>query len=485
MFFPAISPILLLITLLLFMKWNLTKAAPLVFFYTVVLTVLFWDLPYQAVLSAVLKSTFLSFEILIIVFGAIFFVAFLKHIGTLASMQSQLSKLSSDYRIQGILLAWLLGSFIEGISGFGTAGAIVAPFLVSIGLKPLTTIFIALAANCTAVTFGAVGTPVRIGLADYIGVDFIFTAAAINFLTGFFVPLLILFFVVKEHYSDRLKSYKEGLPWALFSGAVFLIPYLFFSRYGANYPSILGGAVGLCCAVLFLVRKSETNLWSLVKTFSPYGYLLILLIFGKIFLTFNYKLPLGNGISHNIQLFNPGLGFITVIIFISLFKRIGGKELIAIGKEIIGPLKKAFLSIFFISSITYLFVVTGTSQHSYQGILQIISQTLIGPHLPYYSAFIGAFGSFLAGSATVSNLLFGQIQTEAAHSLGISLPLILSLQLTGAAAGNMIALPNILAVQAAVGEENCEREVLFTLLWPCLAYLLLSTFFALLISGGF
>lgn len=490
MFYLAASPVVLLILLLLVLKQPFSRTAPIVFVFTAILATTAWDLPLSFMMSATLKGLLLALDIMVIVFGAIYFVAFLKERGTLFSMQEELKTLSPDHRIQSILLAWLLGNFIEGVSGFGTAGAVVAPFLVGIGFRPLTSIVVALTANSTAVTFGAVGTPIRIGIGDLITAELPFLTSLINFLPGLLIPFFILFFVVKERPSDKWEAFKKGSPWALFAGLLFLVPYLFFSRFDFHYPTILGGMIGLSIAIIALASGyfsfskvgPKANLKRFALTFSPYVVLLFLLILGKfVFSKYSMKLDLGNGLVHNIQSFNPGFAFITVILLLSFWGKKSMSDVITLGAETLGPLKKAFSSIFFISSMTYTMVVTG-NMASAEGMLEVISTTLIGPLLPFYAAFIGAFGAFLAGSATVSNLLFSDIQASAAVRLGLNTSLILALQLTGAAAGNMIALPNILAVQASVGEENKENQALSILMIPCLTYLLVATVVAFIIA---
>jgi lactate permease len=479
----ALSPILLLVILLGFLQWSFVRSAPVVFVFTTLLAFFFWNLTGSAFFSATLKGLLLATDILLIVFGAIFFVTFLRQTGSLRQMEVELKALSPERQIQAILLAWPFGSFIEGVSGFGTAGAILAPFLVGVGFRPLTAMIVVLAANSTAVTFGAVGTPIRVGLAGLYDSELPFQGAIINFLPGLLVPLFILYFVAMEEKAQRWAYIKKGLAFALVAGPAFLIPYVIFSRFGPDYPSVLGGAVALVVCIAFLARRSESlRMGLLLKAFSPYLVLLILLVAGKIiFDQFSFRLDLGNGITHALRAFNPGMAFLTVIVFLASRQGIGLTALVRMGHEVVTPLKKAFLSIFFIGSVTYLMVVTGGSSEA-PGMLRTISSSLIGPALPWYSAFIGAFGSFLAGSATVSNLLFGQVQFEAAQNLGLSVSLIMALQITGAAAGNMVALPNILAVQAAVGEIGKERQVLGRLLLPCVIYLVVATIAAWIMS---
>jgi lactate permease len=93
--------------------------------------------------------------------------------------------------------------------------------------------------------------------------------------------------------------------------------------------------------------------------------------------------------------------------------------------------------------------------------------------LPFWAPFVGAFGCFLTGSATVSNLMFGNFFNLASLAIGLDATKILSLALVGAAAGNMTGLADILAAEAVVGMKNEERGVLKGVIIPCLIYLVL------------
>ena len=122
-----------------------------------------------------------------------------------------------------------------------------------------------------------------------------------------------------------------------------------------------------------------------------------------------------------------------------------------------------------------------TKTQSPPGMLQVIAGPLGTQNLPFFSVFIGAFGSFLAGSATVSNLLFSPIQAQAAEQMGASLTWILALQLVGAGGGNMIALPNLLAVEAVLGVRDQEAGLLVRLALPCFLYLIVAASLGLIL----
>jgi lactate permease len=94
----------------------------------------------------------------------------------------------------------------------------------------------------------------------------------------------------------------------------------------------------------------------------------------------------------------------------------------------------------------------------------------------------GALGSFAAGSATVSNLLFGATLFRLVELFALPSSLILALQVVGAGAGNMVSLQNLAAVQATVGLVNREREMLRSLWLPCILYIIIAALLGLVLA---
>jgi lactate permease len=90
------------------------------------------------------------------------------------------------------------------------------------------------------------------------------------------------------------------------------------------------------------------------------------------------------------------------------------------------------------------------------------------------SGMIGALGAFIAGSNTVSNMMFSQFQFEAAMSLAISPALIIATQAVGAAAGNMIAIHNVVAASATVGLLGQEGATLRKTILPTIYYVVFT-----------
>jgi len=104
----------------------------------------------------------------------------------------------------------------------------------------------------------------------------------------------------------------------------------------------------------------------------------------------------------------------------------------------------------------------------------------VGGIYPLVAPSIGALGAFLAGSNTVSNMMFSQFQFGVATNLGLSTALMVSIQAIGAAAGNMVAIHNVVAASATVGLLGREGATLRRTIWPALYYVLMTGIIALI-----
>ncbi len=107
--------------------------------------------------------------------------------------------------------------------------------------------------------------------------------------------------------------------------------------------------------------------------------------------------------------------------------------------------------------------------------LSAVAAAALSGHWLWFSSALGALGSFVAGSATFSNLLFASMQLNVAVQTNMPIELILALQMLGANAGNMICLLNLVAVASVVGLQGQERSLLKLTIWPMLVYLALAT----------
>src|SRR5262249_48048459 len=138
---------------------------------------------------------------------------------------------------------------IEGASGFGTPAAIAAPLLVGLGFEPVRVAILALIMNSIPATFGAVGTPMWFGFSqvplspsEILSVSW--KSAIINGVAALFVPIVALRFVV------GWAEIRQNLLFIYLSILSCILPSLILSRFNYEFPSLVGGAIGLCLSVL-------------------------------------------------------------------------------------------------------------------------------------------------------------------------------------------------------------------------------------------
>jgi lactate permease len=433
-----------------------------------------------------------ALEISLVLAGAIFFLNYLKAHQVLDQINGGLQSLTSRTVVQVLLLAWLFGSFIEGSAGFGTPALIVAPLLAAMGFPVHLAVALPLLADTTAVAFGAVGTPIKIGFAGLDTTAVATTAALLNLATGWLVPLLLLG-VLHRYFPERASlRVRRYLPFALWAGFAFTVPSWGISFLGPEFPSLLGGLVGLFVVILsvkyrlFLPQevpapaRRPLDVPALFMAFMPYIGLSLLLIAGRLLLSDSHlTLPLWDGLSRRLSLFQPGMAFLTMPLLLMLVfpSRYRPEKLRPAFGVALRAVPRPALAILFIAAIAQNLVLSGQS-----------FLTPFLPHLPtalavFLTPFFGALGSFAAGSATVSNLLFGQEVQNLAGVLGLEPGLLLSLQLVGASIGNAVALQNIAVVQAAIQGQGQEKDLLKMLAGPCLLYLVLVGLAGVAASG--
>jgi lactate permease len=193
----------------------------------------------------------------------------------------------------------------------------------------------------------------------------------------------------------------------------------------------------------------------------------VLLVVGK-FVIGSRGIVLPILIKHTFGFFNPGFAFIIAGLAVALLfrvsRRIFSNSLNVAARKSTNP----FLVIVFMSSIAQIMVNSVHNAAGFFSMIDILAVNIKNAFLPFWAPFIGAFGSFLTGSVTISNLMFGNFLATTARDLSFNVESVLALAVVGAAAGNMIALADILVAEAVVGLKHQERAVLKGVILPCL-----------------
>ncbi len=546
----AFSPILVAAVLLVGLNWPAKRAMPVAFLLTVFIALWGWQMSPTRVFASTLQGLVITVTVLWIVFGAILMLNTLKHTGAISAIRGGFTNISPDRRIQAIIIAWCFGAFIEGASGFGTPAAIAAPLLVAIGFPALAAVLLGMMIQSTPVSFGAVGTPILVGInkgLDNQAIGQTLSAggsswdiylqqvttnvALIHATVGTLMPVLMVMMLTR--FFGRNRSWTEGLsilPFAIFAGLAFTVPYALTGMLiGPEFPSLIGGLVGLALVVTaaragFLVPKNSwdfapENEWpaewlgslkldlkeaagrpmSLMLAWLPYVALALLLVASRVSPEFKASLLsvslaftdlLGEkGVSASIEpLYLPGGLLVLCALLATLIQARAlaplGRAVSESSRTLIGA---GFVLIFTVPMVR-IFInsgVNGADLASMPVTTANFAAGLVGEFFPALSATIGALGAFIAGSNTVSNMMFSQFQFEVAQTLGVSTAAMLALQAVGAAAGNMIAIHNVVAASATVGLLGREGATLRKTALPTLYYLLVTGLIGLALMYSF
>lgn len=491
----AILPFLLFCSLpLLFHRVSLLKISLLTLSLTAIIAGYFWSFPVSQLIISISRGFFVAFDILLIIIGAIFFLEVLRKIRVTNSLAYYLDNFSPDLRIQTIMLAWFLENFLEGIAGFGTPSTIVAPLLIALGISPLKAIIISLLGNSTSVPFGAVGTPIRVGLSGLsLDQTVIGSTTAIYNYVGILVPVFMVWVLVSSS-SSKYTLFRQALPFAIWSGIAFILPSFIISLFGIEFPSIIGSIVGVLLIIitshfkLFIPktiyhpsRTVKTISWHLpiINTIFPYALFIILLVISKILLS-NYSISIPF-LTYSINLFNPGLVFIFTGLIVSQYSKIKSSDIFNILQlslfKAVGP----FLVIASMSAVVQIMNNSGTNPNQLPSMTKTFSRLFDTNLLMVIAPFIGALGSFITGSATVSNLMFANSVHAASIFLRFDPIKTISLLLAGAGVGNMVAIADVLAAKTVIGSKDTLKTILINILPYCLACLILIALLGLII----
>lgn len=280
----AIVPILLLIILMAFFKMSGEKSSIISLVVTMLIAFFGFHFPLDDLLSSFLYGALKAVSpILIIILMAIFSYNVLLKTEKMEIIKQQFSSISTDKSIQVLLLTWGFGGLLEAMAGFGTAVAIPAAILISLGFKPIFSATVSLIANSVATAFGAIGTPVLVLAKETsLNVQTLSTNVVLQLsVLMFLIPLILLFLT-----DPKLKSLPKNVLLALLVGSVSLGSQYIAARYmGAESPAIIGSILSIIVIVLYgklTATKEERNRENTLKSkdiFKAWSiYLLILLL---------------------------------------------------------------------------------------------------------------------------------------------------------------------------------------------------------------
>ena len=485
MFVLALAPIIWLVIALcgLHMQAHVASAGALV--VAAVCAALGWGMTPINIGTAALEGFAMAlWPIVIVIIAAVFTYNVTVHTSGMETIKAMLCSVSDDKRVLTLLIAWCFGGFLEGMAGFGTAVAIPASMLVALGVSPVTSILACLIANGVPTMFGSIGIPTTT-LASITGIDAFELAAvqAVQVLPFVIAcPILMVMLV-----GGGPKALRGALPAALVSGLSFGLPMIVAAQFvGPTLADVVAATCALVATFLFALtlRGREvpadyrlTNIHhyqgfggpalQIVLAWSPFILILLALLLTSQLVPAIYE-PL-SAIATTVNIYagdpsatltftwidTPGVIIIVCGIVGGLIQGCSIHELIEV---LLGTCKQMGKTI-----LTMLGVLACAKIMGYSGMIASIAAFFVGTLgglYPLVAPILGALGTFVTGSGTSSEVLFGNVQLQAARSIGVNETWLVAANSLGVSAGKMLSPQNIAIGCAACGLVGKDGEIL-------------------------
>ena len=464
----------------------------------ILLAIIVYGMPFKLAISSIVHGALYGlFPICWVIIGAVFLYNVTVESGQFEIIKNFMASITSDRRLQALLVAFSFGAFLEGAAGMGAPVAITAAMLVGLGFNPLYAAGICLIANTVPVAFGSVGIPV-IAAAQVSGIP----EMAVSQMVGRTLPFLAL--IVPFYLVILMSGFKrslEVLPAILISGVVFALVQFLVSNYiNPMLPGILAGLATIICLSIFLKIWKPKSIWrfkeesqqtidselkysagQIIRAWSPFIIMTLMIIAWGM-------QPVKEALNSigQIKFYVPGLkeailkpdgsGFIDIKPFdFNILSTAGTATILSalISLPLIGISFKNGLKAFFatlnqlkfpIITIAAIVGFAFIANNSGMSITMAMALASTGVLFPFFSPILGWLGVFLTGSDTSSNALFCKLQYTSAQAIGVDPVLTVGANASGGVTGKMISPQSLAVGAAAVGLVGRESELFrFTL----------------------
>ena len=417
--------------------------------------------------------------------------------GRFVTLQQSLTGITADSRLQLLLIAFALGSFFEGTSGFGTPVAICAAILISLGFRPLQAAALSLLADTAPVAFGAMGIPI-VALHGVTGLNLFAltrTTAVILFPFDILVPFWLIWAFV------GFAAMIEVWPAILLAGVTFATAQLLMAFWSGPFlVAIVAASATIVVLVVFLrfwqpKRTLNVNLEDITgqarqahghtaatifKAWLPWLVLsVVVFVWGlpRISAWMDAKTTIRIPITglHNVVLRVPpvvaaptpepaifnlnwlsatGTGILLAALLAGLLMGLSPAKLIRALFHTIYKIRYTLVTIAAMMAIGYL--------TRYCGLDATIGLAFArtGALYPFFGTLIGWLGTASTGSDTSSNVLFGSLQQMTARQIGVAPVLMASANAAGGVMGKMIAAPSVVVASTAAQTYGQEGSIL-------------------------
>lgn len=488
LFAIAMIPVLWLIVSLGVLKMPAHKTCSFTVILTLAIAIICWRMKFIDGITATVEGMAIAlWPILLVIVAALFTYNLAVETKTMDVIKKMLSSITTDKRIQVLILAWGFGGFLEAVAGYGTAVAIPASILASLGFNPLFAAVICLLANTVPTAFGALGIPVTT-LATVTGLEVVHLSYVTSIqLAGFIVLIPFLLVILTE---KSIKALKGVVGITLVSGITFAVPQVFIAKYlGADLPALVASICSMACTILMAkamnkekveTKEDKIGLKEGILAWLPYILLCgLILIASPLVPSINSLLEKA---SSNIHIYTgdatsttafswintPGMMILIATFIAGLIQKLKFTYMLDVLKRTIIQLKTSFITIMSIVAISKIMSHSGMTSSISFGLCAIT-----GSFYPLIAPLLGAIGTFVTGSDTSANILFGALQTEAAKSLSIDPYWIAAANTAGATAGKMISPQSIAIATSATGLIGSEGKILSTTVKYCLGYVII------------
>ncbi|MFC3394629.1 L-lactate permease [Brenneria rubrifaciens] len=495
MFFLGSSPLIVLILMILWLKTPVHYSVLVALGLTLIIAGWYWQSsPSDLLLSSLYGATKGLWPIVIVILGAIYSYNLMQKTGAMEVLKNTLATISDDPRIQVLLIAWCFGGFLEAAAGFGTAVAIPISLLIALGFNPLKAAIASLVANTVPTAFGAVGIPVTI-LAQQTGLP-------VTELGGMVIIQLALFnlllpFVIIAITNGGIRALRGVVFITLMCGIASLVPqYLVAAYIGAELPAFAGSLVSIAVVMWLAKRrppvqaaeqappKTTYRRGEMLRAGSIYLLTFIFILLcsplfpalkqtvGLIASQFPLALSTGQTLLLKIEwLGTPGVLIILATLTGGAIQGARPGAMLDVLWRTVVQLKNAIIAI---CAIVAMATVMDTS-----GMIGDVANSLVaitGRGYVFIAPLIGALGTFVTGSDTNSNVLFGKLQTTAAQQIGTDPLLLAAANTSGATGGKMISPQSISIAVSATRLEGQSSAIMSGVLRYCLIYIVILGF---------
>ncbi len=501
----AAMPVVTLLVLIASNKVKAHIAAVIALIVANLIAIFIFTMPAgMSIRASILGAVTGFFPIGWIVLSVIYLYRLTVEKGVFETLQNTIGGVTSDRRLQLLLIAFSFGAFFEGASGFGTPVAVTGAILIGLGFSPLAASGLSLIANTAPVAYGALGTPIA-GLASVTGLDPFALGAMVGRQLPFF-SLIVPFWVVWAFAGWR--GMKEVWPAILVTGVSFAIPQYLISNFINPWIVDIGASlISMACLILFLKVWQPREVWTSAAlrvhddsgkgraapkaqkkpTSGEVWYSLmpwiivcvILLVWGTNWFkgqvnpwaTWNYAVP---DLDKMIMKVPPIAAKPTpeaAVFSFTWLSYTGSGMLIA---AIISGLLMGFSPVGLVRSYLNTIRICAYSLLTICAMLAIGTLTRLsgidatlglafaatGVLYPFFGTLLGWLGVALTGSDTASNILFGNLQRITSEQLGMSPILMAAANSSGGVMGKMIDAQSIVVASTATNWFGHEGTIL-------------------------